>query len=454
MIFQDCLGIDIVNGIVSVVYVRSSLKGVQIVARDSWPFGQDDRPSIIAENINRFLSENGAEPVEIYLGIPSDGLMIKEVTFPAAVRENLRDTLRYEMEKLLPVNLDDIVYDYIIKDTVSGIMNITLVVIKKKTIDFYMEIAGFIKSGITALTVTSFVINDFVRVNHCKNVDSGILAVRNAGDVHEFSFVSDKISAAGVFMTDSVLVESLPSHVRGVIESRMSGDSLNVVECFSGIASKKIDFKGLSEYYLPADFSLSGIESSTDIGAFALSGLITSKNQILNFLPVSARRKKDLTPYKFLVFTSAVFLLSLAFYFGAVIYKKNSAFRYYEKELSSLKEQAAMVEKKMAEAEEMEKKYSDLKLIFGWKPSLIEIHKEITNILPPDSWLKQFSVKADAVEIQGLSASSTGILPLLENSPYFKEVKFLSPITKDKDGNDLFRIGLKIEENIETGPAK
>ena len=88
------------------------------------PYNESDKPSLIAEKINAFLSEIDAEPVEIFVGMPSRSLMIKDVTFPSAVRENLKETLRYEMEKILPVNPDEILYDYVIKNCVAGSLNI------------------------------------------------------------------------------------------------------------------------------------------------------------------------------------------------------------------------------------------------------------------------------------------------------------------------------------------
>lgn len=454
MIFQDCLGVDIQKGIVSAVYVKSSFKGIQIIAKDSWSFAEGERPSMIAENINRFMAENNAEPVEIFVGIPSDNLMIKNVSFPSAVKENLRETLRYEMEKILPVNPEDIIYDYIIKDSGAGLVNIALVVIKKKDIDFYLELVGFIKNGVTALTFTSFIVNDFVAEKIVRDDNSTLLVVRTLEKSMEFSFVSDKDLAAGSFDSEKSLSESIPVQIQNIIESGRDNDSFRVMGCVAGPDSSRVDAGNLSEFYLTADFSVYESISDLYIGPFVLANLYGRNNDFLNFIPVGNRRKKDLTPIKFLMVISSIFLLSILLYFGAVIYKKNAAFKYYEKEISGLKEQASVVEKAILEADELEKRIMDLKSIFNSRPSALEIHKEITMNLPENSWLKQFNIKGDTVEIQGVSASSTGLVPLLENSLLFEEVKFLSPITKDKDGNDLFRIGLKIESPGKVRPEK
>ncbi|WP_027358793.1 PilN domain-containing protein [Desulforegula conservatrix] len=454
MIFQDCLGIDIQKDLVSAVYVKSSFKGIQIIAKDSWNYAEGDRPSMMAENINRFMAENNAEPVEIFMGIPSDNLMIKNVSFPSAVKENLRETLRYEMEKILPVNPEDIIYDYIVKDSGAGLINIALVVMKKKEMDFFLELAGFIKNGVTALTVTSFIVNDFVSEKIVRDDDATLLVVRLLEKRIEFSFVSEKDIAAGGFDSGKPLSENIPVQIQKIIESGRDSDSLRVMGCTTDPGAFAIDAGSLSEFYLKADFSAYDLESDTFIGSFALANLYSRKSDFLNFIPAVNRRKKDLTPIKYLILISAVFLLSVLFYLGAVIYKKNSALTYYEKEISGLKDQALVVEKAISEADELEKKIMDLKLIFNSKPSALEIHKEIVMILPDNSWLKQFSIKGDTVEIQGISASSSGLVPLLENSLLFEDVKFLSPITKDKDGNDLFRIGLKIETSLKEKPEK
>lgn len=453
MIFQDCLGIDIRKGHISAVYVKSSFKGIELTAQDTWDFAEDDRPSMVAENINSFMDENDARPVEVYLGIPSEHLMIKHLSFPSAVKENLRDTLRYEMEKILPINPNDIVYDYLIKDSGPVTVDIVLVVLKKKDVEFYMELASHIKNGVTALTISSFVLNDYLSRTCSGNQKGACFVIRPTEKDIEFSVVSEKEIAAGALTSGAAVSENLPDSVKKIIESDIRNDSLRLIEC-NLQGSPRTDLGDLAEYLQPADFAENGVSSINHAGAYALACLMNAKDDVLNFLPLKMRRKKDLTPVKYLAVISVVLVISLGFYFGALFYKKNSILKYYEKEISGLKEKSLEVEKMIEEADVLDKKVEELKLIFAQRPRAIEIAREITTVLPANSWIKQLNIKGGGIEIQGVSSTSSSLVPLLENSPLFSDVKFLSPITKDKDGNDLFRIGLKVENTNKAGQSK
>jgi general secretion pathway protein L len=57
------------------------------------------------------------------------------------------------------------------------------------------------------------------------------------------------------------------------------------------------------------------------------------------------------------------------------------------------------------------------------------------------------------LKLDGYADSATELLPTLDESPFFREVAFLSTITKGKDGKERFRIGGKIESSANGGEA-
>jgi Tfp pilus assembly protein PilN len=70
---------------------------------------------------------------------------------------------------------------------------------------------------------------------------------------------------------------------------------------------------------------------------------------------------------------------------------------------------------------------------------------ELSTILPKQSWVADFSLKNDVVEITGISDSATALPQLLENSPFFKHVEFVSPIAPDSTGKEVYRIRMQLE---------
>jgi hypothetical protein len=72
------------------------------------------------------------------------------------------------------------------------------------------------------------------------------------------------------------------------------------------------------------------------------------------------------------------------------------------------------------------------------------VMREITDLLPNDSWLTLLSLDAKGIELTGQAAAASSLIPLLENSPRFERVEFASPVTRGRD-REQFRIVAKWE---------
>ncbi len=77
----------------------------------------------------------------------------------------------------------------------------------------------------------------------------------------------------------------------------------------------------------------------------------------------------------------------------------------------------------------------------------IEILDELSLILPDDTWLNRLVVRGGKIEIQGESNTATAIIQLVENSNYFRDAQFRSPVTRNNVSNkDKFNVSAKMEK--------
>ncbi len=74
----------------------------------------------------------------------------------------------------------------------------------------------------------------------------------------------------------------------------------------------------------------------------------------------------------------------------------------------------------------------------------LEFLKDLTEIRPDIAWLRGLSLANNKVEIEGYADYSTQLIPELEASPLVTNAKFISTITKGRDGKEVFKIGFKI----------
>lgn len=74
-------------------------------------------------------------------------------------------------------------------------------------------------------------------------------------------------------------------------------------------------------------------------------------------------------------------------------------------------------------------------------PVLIEVLREVTHLLPDDTWLQRMQVDGGEVQLYGESATASRLIGLLEDSPMLGQTGFISPVTTNtQTGNERFNV--------------
>jgi general secretion pathway protein L len=83
----------------------------------------------------------------------------------------------------------------------------------------------------------------------------------------------------------------------------------------------------------------------------------------------------------------------------------------------------------------------------GRMPTMRQVLRELTIIVPDDTWLSEFTCQDNRVTIRGFSGNSSVLLGALEASPLFRQVRFGAPITQDaRVQREVFLIQSELEE--------
>jgi general secretion pathway protein L len=84
-------------------------------------------------------------------------------------------------------------------------------------------------------------------------------------------------------------------------------------------------------------------------------------------------------------------------------------------------------------------RYAD-EVKFG-RASPITVLNGLSELMPDDSWLEAMSMEGDQVTLQGRARDALSLLPLLNSSGRFQDVKFESEVVRDPEGGlDTFNI--------------
>lgn len=72
-------------------------------------------------------------------------------------------------------------------------------------------------------------------------------------------------------------------------------------------------------------------------------------------------------------------------------------------------------------------------------PAAVEVLKDLTDMLPDDTWVQQLELKGGKLELRGVSRQATSLIQTLENAPGFEHVGFRSPVLQAQ-GEERFHL--------------
>ncbi len=107
-----------------------------------------------------------------------------------------------------------------------------------------------------------------------------------------------------------------------------------------------------------------------------------------------------------------------------------------------------ILEQQREEFARMEQLYASAQSIAARDVGKLKVLRELTEIFPDDAWLTEFTYRADRSELRlsGYALSASQLLPVLEQSDLFENVRFTSPITTDQRlRKEQFRLEMKIQ---------
>jgi Tfp pilus assembly protein PilN len=181
-----------------------------------------------------------------------------------------------------------------------------------------------------------------------------------------------------------------------------------------------------------------------------------------NLLPPEMRRKvRNIGKPLFLILTGIAVLLGLIWGIG-IYHRYDHAWNTANADIKKRKPEVDAVEKLQKQKEGLGKEISEFGKIETEEPSKVEILRELAQILPATVWIWNLKYTGKEIEISGFADSgSESLIPLLDRSPFFEKVEFMTPITKERiqtvvggtvmnTEKERFKIKMKLEAKRST----
>lgn len=399
MIFQESLGISIGDHQVSLVYLKGTLRGIKCAASSIFNLGKDvpldQKLHAAGLAVTEFMQENTIGNASIYVGLPPGSSMFREIEFPAAVRQNLGTTLTYELDKYIPISIDEIYFDYQITGA-EGNSRITvlLMVVKRNELQQYLDFCQRIPGGVNGIEIASTAISN--------------------GLIH---------------------------FLKGKSTQDLGGDFQKLLKGAkpSGTSQAENVSALMASFNLPA-------EALVDAFGLALKGMRKVPVEI-NLMPAEYRRRPNRTGYYAMIFLAGLVVLSALAWAGSWWMHQKMVSGSLNAELKRLTTEMADIKKTQDRIDVIEGQLSELNALNEKYVPLSDILRELTQILPDGAWIQEFNLDKNKIRIQGYADSASDLISSLETSPFFRDVYFTSAIVKEKDGRERFNISLELESS-------
>jgi general secretion pathway protein L len=188
-----------------------------------------------------------------------------------------------------------------------------------------------------------------------------------------------------------------------------------------------------------------GLSGSAPIAAagLALRGVGHLPVQ-MNFMPESLRKKPDKKSLFIMMALAVLFVMSGIVWAGSHVMTHRAVVSKMDQEIERLKGEAAEVEKIREAIKIYQERIDFLTTRRPGNVYMADIGKELSERIPKTAWIKELKLSGDQLALYGSADSASELIPLLDESPIFSDVKFLSTIRKGRDDKEVFRIGLKI----------
>ncbi|NWF51615.1 MAG: PilN domain-containing protein [Nitrospirae bacterium] len=455
---QKAICANIEKGKLSVLYASRLLSKIKIKGYIKYPFEEDRYPTPegFASSLSLAINNLDARTAYVVLSIPKAWAVIKTAEFPSTIRENLSNAVSYELDRLTPFNIDDALYDFrILKEDTD---KLTLLIMAAKVdlikpyIDALKERGIDIKrvtvslSSIGTLCSYFYEKGDIIFIEVHKNeYEGGFL---NNGSVVEtftgsFSTKDEKLKPDIILSEITPLVDTFKNEgKRPQIVILIKGNSFD----FENELKSKLNLpiKILTE----KDLKIKSSEPLKDISYASLGGIIESlwpKSKGLNLLKKGIHERQK-TPFVLTALLILIILGMYALYMLAPLRIEKKRLEEIDYQISLRREDVKKIEALKKEIDSINEEVSTIRNFKRNKPLVLDILKELTNILPETAWLTRVRIIESAVEIEGYASSATGLLSKLEASKYFRRAEFASPTFRDTRQNaDRFIIKMEIE---------
>ena len=390
------------------------------------------------------LDARGLAPRRVAIGLARDAVTVKPIDLPPVGGE-MRDMVRFELERHLPFPADDAPFDFMPlppegEPGPAEARRVLIAAADRRVVDTVLRLAEEAKLRPVSVTVAAHDLPALVRTDPKQRV----------AWVHRAGNTADVLLLRGPTI---VLSRSIPAEDGQLVaELRRSFTVARWSDCdavwVSGdhaatatAALAELGVPATSPPYTPRAERRRATLGEGPRGALELALAVASGrgSRPLDLIP-PALRPRRLTRHQWITvgIAAATLVLSLA---ALVVpgFREQYRLGTLNAEIRRIDPEVRAVERVLGELERKRQLLATVATVETTALRPLPVLRELTEVLPGDAWLTMLTLDTKGVELTGQAAQASVLIALLENSPRLERVEFASPVTRGRD-REQFRI--------------
>jgi Tfp pilus assembly protein PilN len=399
-----------------------------------------------------FLDRHRLREARVMACLPRDAVLVRFLELPAEAEPQLAKVVGYQLASLHPFKDDRVYWDWAVvdRDAKAKQVNVMVVVAEKSRVNRCQQALQQLGLRLSGLTLGAAALG--LLLKPLLPPTALIVCGRSAG-VELLSFRQGNLCA-----TQEIPLEpSASAQARFDREWHRALAALPVADPAAVpwfvCGSVPPPFSGLVQGASPLPAPKLNLRPRPESGGFgwpalaaAYAGLARSSSSLINLLPPEERWRPYTSarlPVYALGATAALLTLTLA---SHAWIERAMYGRALERALRRLEDPAQQVRRQNQETTTLETRAAVLEELRASNWQKLRLLEQLTKLLPDGTWLQQLQISEDTVEINGYSNHAAELVPPLENSPYFTQVEFTAPITRDNQNREIFRIRMRLKQ--------
>ncbi len=418
----------------------------------------------LRQEVQLFLKNNILGKNNIVVGIPRRDVLLRHLDLPGEVSDNLKQVIQYQVQSFEPTDEESYYYDYMQlgKNPKNKRISILLTMVRKSLLDDYL--AKLFELGIQPAAVT------------CSSLALVNLFLQNRKNIQDTNYILAHTTSASLSLV--LLQNGMPVYLQETPkEADQSWKELILKEIGEAVSQNRLDEESAIEsIVLSGDASESAhaelkvdiaecvrlkdtipiksnettapyFEQATAAIGLAYTGMIRHPVVRINLIPTAFRFRQSRWAY---VSAAVLGIVIIALLAGLVFHRQIQSRTLIEEldlEIESQKPLVDNITDLREETEALRETYESIENLYNQQDMNLEVLLELTQLLPMDTYLSNYTYRDGKVSLVGYSNSASDLILMLESSPMFKDVGQRGSFNRDqRTGKERFQIEATLEE--------